>query len=326
MLRLGTRGSRLALWQADAVSRYMAAAGGPACQIVVIKTAGDRLHDAPLAPAGGKRLFVKEIEEALLDGRIDLAVHSAKDLPAQLPKGLTIGAVLAREDPRDAIVLRAGFSPSPATLRFETDDALESLFGRSPDIGTGSIRRIAQLTALVPGGRFSGVRGNIDTRLRKLDAGDHDALVLAAAGLKRLGFGARISMELPVIRCVPAPGQGVIAIEVSEEQDRTLQIVRSINHPTTFAALEAERALVAGLDGGCQMPLGALAASSEARELELVAVVAAPDGAKLVRAQARGSEDAAEALGTRVADRLRAQGAEELLAAARRAVDAAGDV
>jgi len=212
MLRLGSRGSQLALFQARLVAQRLQAAAGTACEIVVIKTSGDRLQDAPLSEIGGKRLFVKEIEDALLTGDIDLAVHSSKDMPAVLPEGLEVGAVLEREDPRDALVLPAmGSDPRTGT-------------GVRPRIGTGSVRRIAQLQKRFPGAQFLNVRGNLDTRLKKLDAGEYDLLVLAAAGLRRLGFGARISVSVPLDECVPAPGQGIIAIEV-RAGDRTTRSI-----------------------------------------------------------------------------------------------------
>src|SRR5918993_1660744 len=208
-LKLGTRGSELALFQARTVAALLEQQTGAACEIVVIKTSGDRLAEATLAEIGGKRLFVKEIEDALLSGEVDLAVHSSKDMPAVLPDGLQLGAVLAREDARDAVVL-PGDEGGPLSL----NDVVARL-GRAPRIGTSSVRRSAQLTRLFPGARFVAVRGNLDTRLRKLDArSDYDALVLAAAGLRRLERGGRISAYLPPDACVPAPGQGIIAVEV----------------------------------------------------------------------------------------------------------------
>src|SRR5438094_5602505 len=216
-LRLGTRGSQLALWQAHAVAARLQEASGLACRIIVIKTSGDSLQEAPLSEVGGKRLFVKEIEDALLRGDVDLAVHSSKDMPALLPDGLTIAAVLPREDPLDAVVLpraRTSASNENANAAVATIDDLVAMLGRAPSIGTGSVRRIAQLTRLFPGARFTPIRGNLDTRLRTLDEGAHDALVLASAGLNRLGFGARVSMSLPGDACVPAPGQGIVAIEI----------------------------------------------------------------------------------------------------------------
>jgi len=311
-LRLGTRGSQLALWQANTVAARIAAAGGPPCRIVVIKTDGDRLQERPLSEIGGKGLFVKEIEDALLGGAIDLAVHSSKDMSAVLPRGLVIGGVLPRENPLDAIVLPR--SPEPSALT-SIDDLLKTL-GRSPSIGTGSVRRIAQLTRLFPGARFTGIRGNLDTRLRKLDEGAHDALVLAAAGLSRLGFASRISLALPQEACVPAPGQGIVAIEIRAGDDRVGDAVARINDAAANDALTAERALVEALGGGCQTPVGALAAVVDGDALELDAVVAALDGSRLVRGKARAARSDAATLGARVGAQLIADGAGEILAEA----------
>ena len=314
-LRLGTRGSQLALWQANRVAAEIAARGGPASRIVVIKTSGDRLQDAPLSEVGGKRLFVKEIEDALLRGEIDLAVHSSKDMPAVLPEGLVIGAVLPREDPRDAVVLPAGLVDEVRTI--ETVDELVALLGRSPSIGTGSVRRIAQLSRLFPGARFTPIRGNLDTRLRKLDSGEHDALILAAAGLRRLGFASRITFTLPAKACVPAPGQGIVAVEIRGDDESARQIVAVIDDEDASSALTAERTLVETLGGGCQTPLGALA-TLDGDELELIAAVVALDGSRALQAQRRGPRADAAELGRRVAADLLADGAGDLLADAQR--------
>ena len=187
-LRVGTRGSQLALYQAHATEKLLKEHAGVACEIVVIKTTGDRLAEAKLSAIGGKRLFVKEIEDALIEGTIDLAVHSSKDMPAVLPAGLDVGAVLAREDPRDAIVL-----PGPPKETFSTLEEAVAVLGQSPRIGTSSVRRTAQLLRLFPNGQFLPIRGNLDTRLRKVDGGEFDAIVLAAAGLRRLGLTDRIT-------------------------------------------------------------------------------------------------------------------------------------
>lgn len=313
-LRLGTRGSQLALWQAHTVADRIAAAGGPPCRIVIIKTSGDRLQEAPLSAVGGKRLFVKEIEDALVRRDIDLAVHSSKDMPAILPEGLAVAGVLPREDPRDAVVLPVnGERPAVTTI-----DELVATLGPAPSIGTGSVRRIAQLTRLFPAARFTPIRGNLDTRLRKLDSGRHDALVLAAAGLRRLGFTSRISLSLPAAACVPAPGQGIVAVEIREDDDPTRRAVESIDDPLARAALDAERALVAALGGGCQTPVGALASPAYGR-LDLVAVVVALDGSRAIRGQADAPLTDAAGLGARVGARLLADGADEILAEARRA-------
>ncbi|HEV3141942.1 MAG TPA: hydroxymethylbilane synthase [Vicinamibacterales bacterium] len=325
-LRLGTRGSQLALWQANAVKARIAETGGPLCHIVVIKTSGDRLQQAPLSEIGGKRLFVKEIEDALLGAEIDLAVHSSKDMPAVLPDGLTIAAVLPREDPHDAVVLperesspRArGEHARPSHTAVNDIEELVAALGQSPSIGTGSIRRIAQLTRILPGARFTPIRGNLDTRLRKLDEGERgslgnmDALVLAAAGLKRLGFGNRISLLVPAAACVPAPGQGIVAIETRGGDEDVRRAVAPIDDPRAAAALAAERSLVEALGGGCQTPIGALA-TAVGDDLELIAAVVALDGSQAVRERGRGPGSAARRLGAEVAERLLARGAKEIL-------------
>jgi hydroxymethylbilane synthase len=314
-LRLGTRGSQLALWQANEVAARIRETGGPPCRIVVIKTSGDRLQDAPLSEVGGKRLFVKEIEDALVRGDIDLAVHSSKDMSVTLPDGLIIAGVLAREDPLDAVVLPvSGERPGCVAGGVE---ALADTLGRAPSIGTGSVRRVAQLARLVPGARFSPIRGNLDTRLRKLDEGQHDALVLAAAGLRRLGFASRISLTLPATACVPAPGQGIVAIEIRGDDEAAGRAVSPVNDDLADAALTAERAVVSGLGGGCQTPIGALASSLDRETIELVAVVAAVDGSRTVRAAGRAARTDAAALGARIAQQLVAEGAAEILADAR---------
>jgi hydroxymethylbilane synthase len=321
-LRIGTRGSQLALWQATTVKGRIEQAGGPACRIVVIKTSGDRLQEAPLSEVGGKRLFVKEIEDALLRDEVDLAVHSSKDMPAVLPGGLTIAAVLPREDPLDAVILPAqSVRAKPDAAReavgiasIDSIDDLVAALGQSPSIGTGSVRRIAQLLRLLPAARFTPIRGNLDTRLRKLDEGVHDALVLAAAGLRRLGFASRISLTLPAAACVPAPGQGIVAIEIRDADDDTRRWVARIDDRAAGAALRAERAVVEALGGGCQTPIGALATPEEGDMLQLVAVVVALDGSRAVRGHARGPRERATALGASVGAQLLADGAGDILA------------
>jgi len=312
-LRLGTRGSQLAVWQARAVAAAIAAVGGPACRLEVVRTSGDQLQEAPLSQVGGKRLFVKEIEDALLRGEIDLAVHSSKDMPTVQPDGLEIAAVLPRENPLDAIVL----PQSRARNVTDVQDLLAAL-GQEPRIGTSSVRRISQLTRLFTGARFEPVRGNLDTRLNKLDAGSHDALVLAAAGLRRLGFASRISLALPVTACVPSPGQGIVAVQVRSDDEMTRRVVERINDEVSSAALTAERALVEALGGGCQTPIGALASPRDGKRLELVAVVVTLDGGRALHASDTGSSSEAVALGGRVAGRLLDEGAGGILEEARR--------
>jgi hydroxymethylbilane synthase len=306
-LRLGTRGSELALFQARAVAALMASRGAGRCDITVIHTSGDRLAEQPLSDVGGKRVFVREIEDALLAGTIDLAVHSSKDLPAELPDGLQIGAVLPREDPTDAVVRRGGGS-----VEFE---ALTRWLAPGTRIGTGSVRRIAQLRPILSQASFEPIRGNLDTRLRKLDRGDYDVIVLASAGLRRLGLRDRISVAIPVEICVPAPGQGIIAVEIRSDDDRMRKTLAAVDDAPAAAALSAERALVETLGGGCQMPIGALCRPSNGA-LDLLAVVASLDGAHVVRHRRRGLRQAPVELGRQVADELLRQGAAEILAQA----------
>jgi hydroxymethylbilane synthase len=307
-LRLGTRGSQLALYQANVTRTLLKTHAGVDAEIVVIKTSGDRLAEAKLSAVGGKRLFVKEIEDALLEGAIDLAVHSSKDMPVVLPEGLAIAAALEREDALDAVVLRGN-----GTLTFRFIEDLVAHLGESPRIGTSSVRRTAQLSRVVPGARFLPIRGNLDTRLAKLDAGEFDALVLAAAGLKRLGHSSRISATLPVDACVPAPGQGIIALEARAGDTRARAAAARINDGKAAAELMAERVVVRRLGGGCQMPIGAYASIDGAR-MDLAAIVTSLDGGQAVRANGAGAPEDGEALGARVAERLLADGAAGILA------------
>lgn len=311
-MRIGTRGSKLALWQAHAVAQHLGESGGPACDIVIIRTSGDEGSTPPdppttSGPPNVKRMFVKEIEEALLDGRVDLAVHSSKDLPAELPEGLTIAATLEREDPRDAVLL-----PDGATAR--SFDQVKAALGVQPRIGTSSVRRVAQLRALFPNATFPPIRGNVDTRLRKLDSGECDALMLAAAGLKRLGFASRISALMPTDACLPAPGQGIIAIEIREDAPgHVREAVQRISDVDAHAALIAERAVVKALGGGCQMPLGVLA-ELDGPHLTVRGLVASRDGRTILRGVAHGHRGGAAAVGDKLAAQLLARGAADLLA------------
>jgi len=322
-LRLGTRGSQLALWQANTVKAQIKAAGGPLCDIVVIKTSGDRLQEAPLSDVGGKRLFVKEIEDALLRREIDLAVHSSKDMPVVLPDGLVIAGVLPRENPLDAVVLPTiGHQPSAVT----TIDELVAALGQTPSIGTGSVRRVAQVIRLLPNARFAAIRGNLDTRLRKLDEGQHDALVLAAAGLKRLGFASRIALALPAAACLPAPGQGIVAIEIREDDERVRSAVAPIDDADTSTALTAERAVVTALGGGCQTPIGALATIGPDDVLEIAGIVVALDGSEAVHGRIDGPRAMAAELGRRLGEQLLADGAADILTGAKRTAGAVGEI
>ena len=311
-LRLGSRGSQLALFQASLVERRIKESGSRACEIIVIKTSGDLRADQPLSEIGGKRLFVKEIEDALLAKEIDLAVHSSKDMPVVLPHGLDLGAVLSRDDPADALILSADRAGGAHAL-----PDIRAAMGPDARIGTGSVRRIAQLRSLFPDARFEDVRGNLDTRLRKLDSGDYDLLVLAAAGLRRLGLATRISMTVPFADCIPAPGQGIIAIEIRDDDEDTRRAVATVNDAEAMAALEAERALVVALGGGCQMPIGGLALSAGASTLELHAVVSSLDGVHAIRNKKTGPKAGASRLGRDVAEQLLRDGAADILKEAR---------
>jgi hydroxymethylbilane synthase len=307
-LRIGTRGSTLALWQANEVARRLQALG-EASEVVVIRTSGDRLSEVALAEVGGKRLFVKEIEDALLAGSVDLAVHSTKDLPVVLPDGLVMAAFLPRATPFDALVLPSRHAAVPRTLA-GVSDAL----GSTPRLGTSSIRRITQLHRLLPGATFEPIRGNVDTRLRKVDEGQYDAIVLACAGLERVGFADRISLALPVTACVPAPGQGAVGIECRADAPPALaDVLGALDHQDTRAEVTAERVVVQILEGGCQTPIGALARVGQDGSLELHASVTSLDGDEL-RGIAFGSVSDPIGLGRKVGAQLLADGAADLLA------------
>jgi hydroxymethylbilane synthase len=314
-MRIGTRGSKLALWQARTVARLIEESGGPECEIVVIRTSGDERSGPPDAPAPDvsspagvnvKRSFVKEIEEALLDHRVDLAVHSSKDLPGDLPDGLVIAAALERADPRDALLL-------PSGSQIGGFDALKNALGASPRIGTSSVRRVAQLRAVFPDATFTALRGNVDTRLRKLDAGECDAIMLAAAGLERLGFHDRISALVPVDICLPAPGQGIVAVEIAERAEAGVhEAMRRISDADAETALLAERAVVKALGGGCEMPLGALA-EVDGQDLTIRGLVASLDGRTIIRGVVHGRRGGATSAGEKLAAQLLAKGAGDLL-------------
>ncbi len=305
-IRIGTRGSALALWQARTVAALLEQTGADV-EIAVIRTAGDRLQQAPLSEVGGKRLFVKEIEDALLGGEVDVAVHSAKDMSAVLPEGLDIAAVLPREDPRDALVL-------PGTHDGMDFDTALSRLPPTARVGTGSVRRVAQLLARLPRAHFVNVRGNVDTRLRKIDGGEYDALVLAAAGMRRLGLAARISAPIPIEVCVPAPGQGIVAMEIRAADDRSRAALRRAGDAAAAVALTAERAVVAALGGGCQLPLGAIAIHA-AGALRLLGIVVSIDGRQIVRREVEGPASDPAGLGARLAASLEDGGALEILRA-----------
>lgn len=294
-LIIGSRGSSLALWQARYVGSRLEQSG-IATEIRIIKTTGDHLQAASLTKIGGKGLFTKEIEDALLAGEIDLAVHSLKDLPTQSPAGLVIAAIPEREDAHDVLVGHT-LRSLPAGAR----------------VGTSSIRRSAQLLALRPDVSPVAIRGNVDTRLRKLKESQYDAILLAAAGMRRLGFGTQISYFFATDEICPAPGQGALGIQTREEgQPRS--ICASLNHEPSARAVLCERTVLAELGGGCQLPVGAFAALKN-DQLYCVGVVASPDGNRIIRGQANGPVEHPEQVGRNLASQLLAKGAAEILEA-----------
>jgi hydroxymethylbilane synthase len=293
MLVIGSRGSQLALWQANFIQDKLRARGIET-RIEIIKTTGDKITDVPLAQVGSKGLFTKEIEEALLDKSIDLAVHSLKDLPTELPEGLTIAAVPVRADARDAIVGRKLQDLPPGSI-----------------VGTSSLRRIAQLKRIRPDLTFEPIRGNLDTRLRKLDEGLYQAIVLAAAGLTRLGWSDRIADVFPPSVVCPAPGQGALGIETLHAGAGYDACV-ALDHPWTRFAVTAERAMLAELGGGCQIPIGAHA-EIEDNTLKLVGIVAATDGSEIVRGTAEGDLTRPQAIGRELGKALLQKGGARIL-------------
>jgi hydroxymethylbilane synthase len=293
MLVIGSRGSQLALWQAHYVKERLEARGVE-CVIEIIRTTGDRIIDSPLSKIGGKGLFTKEIEEALLAGTIDCAVHSLKDLPTDNPKGLTIAAIPQRVDPYDAII-----GGKLRNLKF------------GAKVGTSSLRRIAQLRRIRPDLNIQDIRGNLDTRIQKVEKGEYDAIVLAAAGLQRLGWGAIISETFNPDVMLPAVGQGALAIETREE-GLGYDACAPLDDPWTRLPVIAERAMLAGLGGGCQVPIGAFA-TLEHTELFLTGAVFSPDGAARIRYTATGECTRPAELGRNVAKVLLDRGAQALL-------------
>ncbi len=305
-LILGTRGSRLALCQANYIKALLERAHTVEVRLETIRTTGDKITDVPLAVAGGtKELFTKEIEEALLERRIDLAVHSLKDLPVELPDGLTIGAIPVREDARDALISRHGqpLAALPPGAR----------------VGTSSLRRQLQLRLLRKDLVIEPLRGNLDTRLRKLDEGQYDAIVVAMAGLKRMGWADRATQVLSADEMIPAIGQGALAIEVRADDTELQGSLESLRDPETESCVQAERAFLRRLGGGCQVPLAAHATVKQ-EQLHMVGIVVSVDGAHAVRSEEEGPEADAEAIGVRLAERLLNDGGREILAAIAEAV------
>jgi hydroxymethylbilane synthase len=305
-IRIGTRGSKLALWQANWVKGALERATAEiVCELVIIKTKGDKIQGVPLAKVGGKGLFVKEIETALLEGRIDLAVHSMKDMPAEIPAGLGIGAVPEREQPFDALVMAAGADSGGNAVGL---DALPP----GARVGTGSLRRSAQLRHLRPDLTICGLRGNLDTRLKKLVTEELDAIVLAAAGLRRLGYAHRIDALLDEDTMLPAVGQGALCIESRTADPRTQPLMEVLDHGPTHTVVTAERAFLQRLEGGCQIPIAGHGRMTGDR-LTLTGLVAGLDGQTMIKERLTGPSADPQALGLRLADRLIEQGAKTLL-------------
>ena len=299
ILRLGTRKSPLALWQAEHIrARLMAAHPGLRVDLVTMTTEGDRILDVSLARVGGKGLFIKELEQGLLDGRTDLAVHSLKDMTVSLPDGLMLATVCEREDPRDAFV----------SNRYERLAALPA----GARVGTASLRRQCQLRAAFPALDVVTLRGNVNTRLAKLDAGEFDAILLAVAGLKRLGFDNRIRARLEPDVSLPAVGQGVVCIECRSDDAETRALLAPLEHAPTRLCVRAERALNAALEGGCQVPIGGYA-ELHGERLHLRGLVGDPDGSRVIRAEIEGPAAQAEQLGHALAADLLARGARAIL-------------
>jgi hydroxymethylbilane synthase len=294
MLTIGSRGSQLALWQAHWVQGHLEALGEE-CRIEIIKTTGDKITDVALSQVGSKGLFTKEIEEALLSGAIDLAVHSLKDMPTDLPAGLVLAAIPEREDPRDALVGRS----------------LDKL-GAGARVGTGSLRRAAQLRALRPDLQIEDIRGNVDTRLRKLDEGRYDAIVLASAGLRRLGWEYRITELFEPATMCPAVGQGALAVETRGDDGPGFRAAARLEHAASRAAVTAERAVLAALGGGCQAPMGAHASVSDSG-IHIRALIVSPDGSQVIRQAIEGPSSHASALGHSLGEMLLASGGKQIL-------------
>ncbi|MEE8540249.1 MAG: hydroxymethylbilane synthase [Desulfobacterales bacterium] len=298
-IRIGTRGSKLALWQANWVKSALESVDPRLCvELVIIKTKGDKIRDVPLAEVGGKGLFVKEIETAILENRIDIAVHSLKDMPADIPAGLQIGAIPERENPADVLISKNG----------------QTLAELKPQacIGTSSLRRAAQLRFGRPDVCILPLRGNLDTRIRKLEAGEFDAVILAAAGVKRLGLENKITEYLDPDRMLPAVGQGALCIEIRSDDSENLQLISGLDHNSTRLAVSGERAFLNRLEGGCQVPIAAYGQVIHDRFI-LSGLVAEVDGSKQIKDSLTGSPADCEGIGIALAERLLDMGAAQIL-------------
>ena len=302
-LRVATRKSPLALWQANHIGAQLAAVDKSLdVELVELTTKGDRILDAPLAKVGGKGLFVKELEQAMLEDRADIAVHSTKDVPMVLPPGLVLGAICQRDDPHDALVLPPGKSGTITSLP------------AGSRVGTSSLRRRAQLQRQRPDLKIFDLRGNIHTRLDKLDAGNYDAIILAASGLQRMGMSARITGSIPVDQLLPAVAQGALSIECRDGDEAILSLIASINDVDTARCINAERAMNRALNGGCQVPIAGYATLDAANTITLRGRVGSLDGSKMLEAESMGGDP--EQVGADVAAQLLDQGAAALLEAA----------
>lgn len=308
-LTIGTRGSKLALWQSNYIKGRIEEITGLPVLLKIIKTTGDKILDVPLAKVGGKGLFTKEIEVELLAGTVDLAVHSMKDVPTELPEGCIIGAMPERVDPRDVIVSGANYD-------------LETL-PKGAKLGTSSLRRRSQVKALRPDLEIVDVRGNLDTRMRKAEDGEVDAVILASAGITRMGWADRITHYISPEQMVSAVGQGAIGIEIREGDSFMADVISKIADPETMTCVAAERVVMRKLEGGCQVPIGAYA-RIEGDELVMDGFVGEIDGSTLLREQLRGPADDPTALGDAMVERMLEMGADEILSAIRAAADAAG--
>lgn len=308
-LVIGTRGSKLALWQSEYIKGILEELTGLPVRLEIIKTTGDKILDVPLAMVGGKGLFTKEIEVELEAGRVDLAVHSMKDVPTELPEGLFIAAMPERVDPRDAIVSGAGYD-------------LDTL-PQGAKIGTSSLRRRSQVAHLRPDLDIVDIRGNLDTRMRKAETGEVDAVILASAGITRMGWADRITHYISTQHMVSAVGQGAIGIEIRESDEYMRHVCEAIGHPATMECVTAERVVMRRLEGGCQVPIGAYARYEDGA-LVMDGLVGSVDGKQIVREQLAADAGDPQGLGDAMVERLLSLGAGEILAEVRGAADAAG--
>ncbi len=308
-LTIGTRGSKLALWQSNYIKDRLEEITGLPVELKIIKTTGDKILDVPLAKVGGKGLFTKEIEVELLAGTVDLAVHSMKDVPTELPEGCVISATPERVDPRDVMVSGAHYD-------------LDTL-PQGARLGTSSLRRRSQVLALRPDLDIVDVRGNLDTRMRKAEEGEVDAVILASAGITRMGWGDRITHYISSDQMVPAVGQGAIGIEIRTDDPFMADVSAQISHHETFTCVTAERVVMRQLEGGCQVPIGAYA-RIEGDVLVMDALVGSVDGETILRHRLEGSPEEPAMLGLRMVDAMLGLGASEVLKQVRAAADAAG--